>query len=732
MAEESGPEIWHRRSAERDITPHGSNTASAQSPAAQQPSIRVGRGVLVMSCDERPASPPPPPPLRCDACARRLGLDGPVWQVETERARVAVKAAFDELQPALLEAITHACAQAVGPRPALRRGASAKVGVPRKEPPAVVGASFGSAGSEAIGCMCSESEDAPSRLQPEDVPEKKSSDGAGPHGQRSTAAMLRRALSRSRTQASQMFDTDSMRPKNSGPISVQSLEANLAQALLQNSRAGQRMTTARSRRAMSRNLGDDLDQASTRRTSWVSVMPDPTDDMPTAQREGSPPKSPKLRKMRIMDSTDANCGDSDSDDFEPVESMPSSRIRNKSRTMTSDQILQQRITELAEEASRSLQWAQSRSEPNDPDTISRLRAMPIAFFILGLLRWSPEKRPCASMLYRWVMRFIVAIAVITYLLPATIEKVFAPDTQAASCGNGVLCWQRGVLAQLPLPVGAAIVFMQFALQRHQDAVEDTFLMLRDVSIERGFQGGLLHRARVEKVGFVLIWICIVGSDALERYFDPSKHASVASLLNLVSVGICSAVMLCVTYGMVRVCHSLSTYIDAFCCEVVGKMQLREVAHCWNMTQATLRKASSAVQNCFFALFVVLAFTVPCLLADGLLGSSGDGQSAEALIPGLLVTAGILYALVLAAMISEKCTRVPALINAISFGDGTDRVRQFTVDYITSSAAGFYVFGMRLTSAMVAKLIYGWCIVAFGLLSRSLAGGGSGGLGGFGI
>lgn len=43
--------------------------------------------------------------------------------------------------------------------------------------------------------------------------------------------------------------------------------------------------------------------------------------------------------------------------------------------------------------------------------------------------------------------------------------------------------------------------------------------------------------------------------------------------------------------------------------------------------------------------------------------------------------------------------------------------QDTVNYITSSAAGFYVFGMRLTTGMIVKFLYVWCIIMVGLLTR---------------
>lgn len=58
--------------------------------------------------------------------------------------------------------------------------------------------------------------------------------------------------------------------------------------------------------------------------------------------------------------------------------------------------------------------------------------------------------------------------------------------------------------------------------------------------------------------------------------------------------------------------------------------------------------------------------------------------------------------------------MPSLVNSLGFGAGIDHVRQQTVDYITSSAAGFYVFGIRLTTALVLKIIYIWCVLVIGL------------------
>lgn len=43
-----------------------------------------------------------------------------------------------------------------------------------------------------------------------------------------------------------------------------------------------------------------------------------------------------------------------------------------------------------------------------------------------------------------------------------------------------------------------------------------------------------------------------------------------------------------------------------------------------------------------------------------------------------------------------------------------------MDYVTSSAAGFYVVDMRLTTVRVVKLMYVWCLVVTGVLTQLAA------------
>jgi len=187
-----------------------------------------------------------------------------------------------------------------------------------------------------------------------------------------------------------------------------------------------------------------------------------------------------------------------------------------------------------------------------------------------------------------------------------------------------------------------------------------------------------------------------------------------SIMHAAFMAVFSSSILSLAYGMVHVCRSLSTMIDAFCCDVVNQESPQRAAHVWNMTQAILRKVSLSVQPYFLVLGIILVSTVPLLLIGVI---RAHGAPIVAMIPAVCVTCGILYMLLLAATISGQCARVPSLVNAMSFGDGSEAARQLTVDFISSSGAGFYVSTMRLTTATVLKFMYVWCIVVVGLLTR---------------
>lgn len=391
------------------------------------------------------------------------------------------------------------------------------------------------------------------------------------------------------------------------------------------------------------------------------------------------------------------------------EKMETIRPMGSSRCLTSRQVLQARVDELANEASKSTEVSLMR-----PNSTATPRTMRFA----GMIAWDRDRHPCKSVAYQWAVRTGVAIAVLAFFLPSltTVAPVWLRD-----CSNhGAACLNDGdgvYFSQLFLPAGAMLALIPCSLSLHQRRIEETFSLVRSVAASRGYRDWETRKIRFDRGVFVFLWCCAVGAEALHAQSTAGGRRSMQrSLERLALVAIYAAVIFSLSYGMVSICRSLIVMIDAFCCDMISATRLGEVAHVWNLTQAVLRKASTDMEGCLFVLGLILASSVPFLaIGVGVLGAQGD--EVPAFFPGICVTCGILYSLLLSAMISEKCARVPALVNSLCFGEGTERARQHTVDYITSSGAGFYVFGMRLTTTVVAKFVYVWCVVVVGLLTR---------------
>jgi len=193
----------------------------------------------------------------------------------------------------------------------------------------------------------------------------------------------------------------------------------------------------------------------------------------------------------------------------------------------------------------------------------------------------------------------------------------------------------------------------------------------------------------------------------------AKDSTLRGLVHFVLFTVVSSVLVCLTYCMLFVARALTVIVDTFGCRIADSPNLPEVTHQWNLLQAVVRKSSGTIERCFVALMVTAVVMIPALIAD-LFVLTLDRAAVLNLLPGTVVTVGIFRMIFLAAAVTDKCIRVPALVNALHFGPGTDRMKQHIVEYIVNSAAGFYVCDVRMTTEMTLKFMYTWSIVVFGI------------------
>jgi len=85
-----------------------------------------------------------------------------------------------------------------------------------------------------------------------------------------------------------------------------------------------------------------------------------------------------------------------------------------------------------------------------------------------------------------------------------------------------------------------------------------------------------------------------------------------------------------------------------------------------------------------------------------------------------------YVMLRAAAVTEKASRVGPLVNSWNLQEeadtplGMDLDRQYVVQYINQSQAGFFMKGVRITGFDVQKMLYYFAALTFTLVSRSFS------------
>lgn len=208
---------------------------------------------------------------------------------------------------------------------------------------------------------------------------------------------------------------------------------------------------------------------------------------------------------------------------------------------------------------------------------------------------------------------------------------------------------------------------------------------------------LLGRARV--------WI----SDAADNpYASLSFAASTFSIILFMGL----------EFYTLHMCGALATMVDCFSIDFLEQQDVGMAIREWNIIQATLRKVCVAVQWVFFVLQVTALVVVTTSLMAAIQSNVLD---APALLPGILVALSVTQVFLRATIVTEKCERLTRFINSLSpSSKDIDKERQYLVDYIYNSGAGFYFFNVRLTSQMAVKIIYICGIAVFYTATRAMS------------
>jgi len=180
----------------------------------------------------------------------------------------------------------------------------------------------------------------------------------------------------------------------------------------------------------------------------------------------------------------------------------------------------------------------------------------------------------------------------------------------------------------------------------------------------------------------------------------------------------SGVVVVLTYCQLHVCAGLELMVDSFCVEFLAESNFREGVAQWNTIQAIMRRASHTIDLCFVSVQTSVLTASVLLGMDVMLGSGSLEHAFRGLPSCGLLMAIMQFGQYKAAVVTQKCQRMPAVVNSLAIeGQAINCERQYMVQFIMQSAAGFYVRGVRLTPFMVFKAAYLCVMIMIGFAMR---------------
>lgn len=210
---------------------------------------------------------------------------------------------------------------------------------------------------------------------------------------------------------------------------------------------------------------------------------------------------------------------------------------------------------------------------------------------------------------------------------------------------------------------------------------------------------------------ILLWLVLIGTQAFctamgDKRFEEEIKGADMWVGTCVSSAVASLIFLAIVTCLLHVANAMVLMVDRFAALFVECPDIPKSLEDWNTLQAILRRASETVAPCFVVLHTTAIIVLMLAVGEVLLGGPlhfWAWLSAMLRMTFMVAFLGLLT--VKAAEVSGKCDRVPALINSLQFGKAVDNGRQYLVQYMQNSDAGFHLFEEKITLSMSAKFVY---------------------------
>lgn len=212
-------------------------------------------------------------------------------------------------------------------------------------------------------------------------------------------------------------------------------------------------------------------------------------------------------------------------------------------------------------------------------------------------------------------------------------------------------------------------------------------------------------------------------DSLGEDANGIQTHHIIDVLSVVSFAVCSAWLYVVAYTQSHLLAALDVCLDCWCYDLVGDTDFPSGVITWNRLQALLKSVGRSLASSFIAMQALGAIGLVYSLASGIMVCFQSDFSPERILREALSSLPVIFLFTLnmtvcakGAALTEKCRNIPALVNQLPSAECIDMERQYLVNFLKDSAAGFCVKDVRLTSEMLAKLF----IIVGGIISGLFA------------
>jgi len=323
------------------------------------------------------------------------------------------------------------------------------------------------------------------------------------------------------------------------------------------------------------------------------------------------------------------------------------------------------------------------------EKIATYRVVPV-MRCCGILPWDLSHhhgrwiRP--SLWYQWFMLLLG----VGYCVDIVHRAVTGSDGWFWEVGRHPLQPAKHWWDYLPTMVlGASVVLGYVSLNTFMGSGElaRTNMIILAYMRNRGHLNEWKGRMIVQSMQTVCVWLLVVGLSIGAGSFTAGFAVITFMYSGLV-------------HGVLYICFALTGLLDLFGNMLIQQERILDAVTEWRDLQAVLRKSSSCIEWCLF----ILQFTAVAQVVTVALDLMSGHKTIWEIAPFLVLAARSVLALFRAAQVTDKCTRMPSLLN-LFFTVEMDRELEYVVNYVQNSMAGFYVFEVRVTSAIALKLVY---------------------------